>query len=186
MSGQESLGSAAISRRIPWGGATLEGHTPSRSHAVLLLQVFALTVMMIPSDTVISAIGAAGYPASLVGLFAFAAFLAATLLGLHNPLERRHPVRSVLCLMWIAAFASYVVMDRRVLSVTEQASADRYLMQLALITGVALVAAECLGSLREVRRVLRALCGGGAVCGLVAALPREGRPGRCLASVASS
>ena len=37
----------------------------SRSHAVPVLQLFALTVMVIPSDTVINAIGAAGYPAGL-------------------------------------------------------------------------------------------------------------------------
>ena len=53
---------------------------------------------------------------------------------------------------------------------TELASADRLLMQLAVITGVALVAAECLDSLRDMRRVLRALCWGGAFCGVVAAL----------------
>ena len=58
----------------------------SRSRAVLLLQVFALTLLVIPSDTVIKAIGAGGYPAALVGMFAFAAYLAAILLGLHNPL----------------------------------------------------------------------------------------------------
>ena len=34
----------------------------------MLLQVFAVAVMVIPSDTVIAPIGAAGYPASLVGV----------------------------------------------------------------------------------------------------------------------
>ena len=43
-------------------------------------------------------------------------------------------------------------------------------MQLAVITGVALVAAEFLTSLHDVRRVLRALIWGGAFCGVVAAL----------------
>ena len=43
-------------------------------------------------------------------------------------------------------------------------------MRMAVITGVALVAAECLTSLRDVRRVLRALVWGGAFCGFVAAL----------------
>jgi hypothetical protein len=142
----------------------------SRSHAVPLLQLFALTVMVIPSDTVIQAIGAGGYPAGLVGLFAFGAFVAATLLGLHHPLQHRHPVRSVICLLWAAALASYVLMDRSTLTVIQTASADRLLMQLAVITGIALVAAECLTSLSEVRRVLRALVWGGAFCGAVAAL----------------
>ena len=142
----------------------------SRSHAVPILQLFALTVMVIPSDTVIRAIGANGYPAALVGMFAFAAFIAATLLGLHNPLQERHPVRSVLCLLWLAVLATYVVMDRSALSVAQAAAADRLLMQLAVVTGIALVAAECLTSLAEVRRVLRALTWGGAFCGVIAAL----------------
>jgi hypothetical protein len=154
------------------GGSTfdLAREFASRSHAVPLLQLFALTVMVIPSDTVISAIGAGGYPAGLVGLFAFAAFVAATILGLHNPLQHRHPVRSLICLLWIAALASYVLMDRSTLSVIELAAADRVLMQFAVITGIVLVAAEWLRSLSEIRRVLRALVWGGAFCGVVAAL----------------
>ena len=125
---------------------------------------------MIPSDTVVKPIGAGGYLAALIGMFAFAAFLAVTLLGLHNPLRQRHPIRTVLCLLWLSVLASYVLMDRNALTVPELASADRLLMQLAVITGVALIAAEFLGSLHDVRRVLRVLCWGGAFCGVVAAL----------------
>jgi O-antigen ligase len=126
--------------------------------------------MVIPSDTVIKAIGAEGYAAALVGMFAFAAFGAATLLGLHHPLRERHPVRAALCVLWLSVLASYIVMDRGALTGSQVASADRLLMQLAVISGIALVAAECLRSLRDVNRVLRALTWGGAFCGLVAAL----------------
>jgi hypothetical protein len=143
---------------------------PSRSHAIPILQLFALTVMIIPSDTVIQVIGASGYPASLVGLFGFAAFVAATLLGFHNPLRRPHPVRTALCLLWLSVLVSYVLMDRGQMSLTQTASADRWILQLAAITGVALIAAECLTSLGDVRRVLRALTWGGAFCGVIAAL----------------
>jgi hypothetical protein len=135
-----------------------------------MLQLFALTAMVIPSDTVLQAIGAQGYVAALVGMFAFAAFVVATLLGLHNPLRHRHPVRAALCLLWLSVLISYVVMDRRTITVEQSAAADRLLLQVAMITGIALVAAECLNSLGEVRRVLRALTWGGAVCGVVAAL----------------
>ena len=113
----------------------------SRSHAVLMLQVFALALMVIPSDTVVGAIGAGGYPAALVGMFMFALLLAASLFGLHDPLRHRHPIRTVLCLLWLAVLASYVLMDRPV-DRGRGSSADRLLMQLAVITGVALVAAE--------------------------------------------
>ena len=45
-------------------------------------------------------------------MFVFAVFLTASLFGLHNPLEHRHPIRGLLCLLWLSALASYVLMDR--------------------------------------------------------------------------
>jgi O-Antigen ligase len=142
----------------------------SRSDAVVLLQLFALTVMIFPSDTVIGPIGAAGYPASLVGVFIFLLFLASVLLGFHNPTRHRHPIQGVLCVLWLSVLASYVLMDRGALTDTHLASADRMLIRVAVITGVVLIAAECLRSLDEVHRVLRALCWAGAFCGVVAVL----------------
>lgn len=141
-----------------------------RSQAVPLLQLFALTAMVIPSNTVIKAIGAGGYPAALVGTFAFAMFLLATVLGHHDPLRHRTPVRAVLIGLWLATLASYITMDRATAGGAGVTAADRMLMQLAVMSGVILVAAECLTSLDEVRRVLRALVWGGAFCGAVAAL----------------
>ena len=158
----------AVIPRAPTVGVV--DRIPARSHAVPILQLFALTVMVIPSDTIISSIGAAGYPAGLLGLFAFGIFLAATLLGLHNPLEHRHPIRTVLCVLWATALVSYVLMDRDTISVVEAAGADRFVLQIMVITGVALVAAEWLHSRDDVNRVLRALCWGGALCGAIAAL----------------
>ena len=157
---------------ISQSGATVELVRPIwlRSRAVILLQVFAAALFVIPSDTVVQVIGAGGYPAALIGMFGFAAFLTLCLLGLHNPLAQGHPIRAVLCLLWLSVLISYVLMDRNSLTVAELASADRLLMQLAVITGVALIAAEFLASLHDVRRVLRVVCWGGAFCGVVAAL----------------
>jgi O-antigen ligase len=141
-----------------------------RSHAVPLLMLFAVAVMVIPSNAAVQAIGASGYPASLLGMFAFAAWVGATVLGLHDPRVHRHPIRGVLCLLWLSALASYVLMDRSTLTAAEIRSADRFLIQIAVITGVAFVAADGLKSLHEIRRVLRALSWGGAFCGVVASL----------------
>ena len=140
------------------------------SDGVVLLQIFALSVMVIPSDTVIGAIGAAGYPASLVGGLIFLAFLAALLFGVHSPHSHRHPIQMVLCLFSVSVLVSYLLMDRGVLTTTQLTGGDRTLIRLAVIAGVVSVAAEWLKSLDDVHRVLRALCWGGAVCGAVAAL----------------
>ena len=136
----------------------------------MLLQLFALAVMVIPSDTVIPAVGAAGYPASLLGAFVFLVFSASVLLGFHDPTRHAHPVQAVLCVMWVSVLSSYIFMDRGRLTGIQLASADRMLIRLAVITGVALVAAEWLRSLPEVMRVVRVLCWAGAFCGVVAAL----------------
>jgi len=130
--------------------------------------VFVVLVFVFPSNTVIKAVGAAGYPAGLFGALLFALFCLSVLFGFHELGRHRHPIRGVLAVVWIALLASYIFMDRGRLSGIQLASADRMLIRFAVITGVALVAAEWLRSLDDVMRVVRALCWGMAFCGLVA------------------
>lgn len=145
-------------------------NVPSRSHGLRILQVFVVCLMVLPSDIVLKPVGGLGYPAAMVGLFAFAAWAAATLLGLHDPRANRHPIRVVLCLLWVTTLVSYVLMDRGLMDPHQLLGADRFLMQLVAMSGVTLIAAECLTSRRDIRRVLRVLSWAGAFCGLVAAL----------------
>jgi O-antigen ligase len=148
----------------------LDRQAAAPSHAVRLLQVFAITLMLLPADYVIKAIGADGYAAALVSYVLLLLWLAATLFGEHNPFARRYPVRITLAALWVVSLLSYLMMNRALMTSTQLASADRWLMQLAGVSGAVLVAAECLNSLEDVRRVLRALTWGGAICGIVAAL----------------
>jgi hypothetical protein len=135
-----------------------------------MLQVFAIAVMVFPSDTVIKAVGAAGYPAGLIGVFVFGVFFVSVLFGFHDLSSHWHPMRSVLCVIWVAVLVSYIFMDWGLLTEIQLASADRMLIRFAAVTGIALVAAEWLRSLDEVMRVVRVLCWGAAFCGLVAAV----------------
>jgi O-antigen ligase len=145
-------------------------NTATRSHAVPMLQVFAIAAMAIPSDAVVHAIGGAGYAAALIGYALILGWAAAVLFGLHDALARRSPVRISLCALWIVSLLSYALMNRATLSATDQTGADRWLLQLAGVSGVILVASECLTSIEDIRRVFRALTWGGAFCGVVAAL----------------
>jgi PST family polysaccharide transporter len=142
----------------------------SRSHAIFMVQAFAVAVMVFPSNLIIKAVGAQGYPAILIAYVMLLAWVAATLFGLHNPLNYRYPVRIALWALWLVALISYAFINPAIVGPLQQASADRWLMQLAGITGVILVTAECLRSIEDIRRVLRALTWGGAFCGIVAAL----------------
>ncbi len=142
----------------------------SRPNGVVMLQLFALALMVIPSDTVFKPVGAAGYPASLVGVFVFGVFATSVLLGSHDPTRHSRPIQGVLCVIWVSVLASYIFMDHGRLTGMALANADRVLIRFAVITGVVLVASEWLRSLHDAMRVVRVLCWGGAFCGLVAAL----------------
>ena len=141
-----------------------------RDHAVVLLQAFAVTLFVFPSDTVIKAIGAAGFVAAIIAMFGFVVWLLSTILGLHNPLDHRHPTRAALGVLWLVSLVSYCLMHRTPVSNVEDLAANRWLMQLAGVTGVALIAAECLNSLEAVKRVIRVVVAGAAFCSVVAAL----------------
>lgn len=143
---------------------------PFRLDRVRLLQAFALAVMLIPSTTVIGAVGAPGYPASLLGLGIFCVYAIAVVLGTHNPAAQRHPIQWVLGVFWVSTLTSYVLMDRAVLAGAQTRGADRFLLQLLVVSAVALVAAEWIRTLADARRVILVLCWGGAFCGVVAAL----------------
>jgi O-antigen ligase/polysaccharide polymerase Wzy-like membrane protein len=164
----------AISPRLP--GLGLHRHTSladgarNAEQAIRILQVFTLLLFAIPSVMVLRPIGAVGYPAGIVGLFAFAGWAAALLFGQVDLKWGKQPIRGVLCLIWVVSLISYGFMDRGAMTSHQLLSADRWLMQLAIMSGIALIAAEFLTSMDDVRRVVRALSWGGAFCGVVAAL----------------
>jgi O-antigen ligase len=161
---------AAISTRL-----SLAQVTEKPSHSVRLLQIFAVAVMVLPGDYVVKVIGADGYGAALVAYLMFIVWTAGSLLGQHNPFVYHYPTRVTLGWMWVASLASYVAMNRATLTAVQTTSADRWLLQLLGMSGVVLVAAEGLPTLEDVRRVIRALTWGGAVCGIVAGLQFEAK-----------
>jgi O-antigen ligase/polysaccharide polymerase Wzy-like membrane protein len=143
---------------------------PRRSSAVTLLSVMVLTLFIFPSNAVIHAVGGAGYVAALVSYVILLLYVGVTLVGQHHPTQYHSPVRTALAVLWIVSLVSYVLMDRALLNETQQVGAERWLLQMAGITGIILVASECIHTYEDVRRVLRALCWGDAICGVVAGM----------------
>jgi hypothetical protein len=148
--------------------SVLQAEKPSS--AVRILQVFSVALMVFPGYYVVSAVGADGSAAALISYFMFAVWIAGTLFGHHNPFAFHYKIRIALAWMWIVSLASYALMDRALLSSVQLAAASRWLMQLLGMSGIVFMAAEGLHTLEDIRRVLRALTWGGALCGLVAAL----------------
>ena len=154
----------------PQHSPVLTAHPGRPTQAVRLLQLYAVVLLVIPSDIVIKAIGGAAFPAGLIGMFAFLWWLVASLFGLHDPRRYPNPARLSLLTLWIATLASYIAVASALPIPLEMRAADRWVMQLVAWTGVAIVAAESIDSLDDFRAVLRALAWGGAICGTVAAL----------------
>ena len=140
------------------------------SHSVRLLQAFAISLMVLPGDYVVKVIGGDGYAAALIAYFMLLVWIAGSMLRHHNPFTYHYPIKITLAWMWVATLACYAVMDRATLTKIQTASADRWLMQLLGMSAIVLVAAEGLPTLEDIRRVLRPLTWGGAVCGIVAGL----------------
>lgn len=141
----------------------------ARSQSVPLLQIYAVLLLLVPSNRVIDAIGAEGHAASFAALSLLAVWVAATLFGFHDPRSERQPVRSALTGLWLVSLVSYALMHRRELSGMEVRGGDRWLMQLAGMTGVIVIAAT-LKRTSEIRRVLRVIVWAGAVSGVIAGL----------------
>ena len=105
--------------------------------AVRIVQVFAITLMVIPSDVVLKAIGAAGYVASLVALFGFAVYWSSVILGFRDHHAGRNPVRAALTLLWIVTLVSYAYSHSIIeLTPAQSLAGDRWIMQLMGVAGI--------------------------------------------------
>jgi hypothetical protein len=161
-------------RRTIEPGADLLGNPagwgPPMPQAVVYLQVYALVLMIVPSDNVIDAIGGSAHLAGLIGLGGFVWWLASALFRIHDPRQYPSPIRLSFLVLWIASLASYLAMALVKPELIEVNGADRWIMEIACWTGVGLIAMEGLNSLADFKRVLRALAIGGAICGGIAAI----------------
>lgn len=146
------------------------GRFSGSRQAALLLQVFVVAAFVVPSDSVLRVIGAAGYPAGIVAVLLFVGWLVTALLGFHDPIHTRHPVRGALGLLWICTLLSYAGMPRYAPNETQRLSADRWLLLLLGVSGVILVAAEHLREPRDVLRVVRTVVWGATFSAVVAML----------------
>jgi hypothetical protein len=138
--------------------------------AVRIVQAFAIALFVFPSNSVVKAVGANGYVASLVGLAAMAVWVCSVGFWHHNPFERRNPLRFGFALLWTSSLISYGLMSLSSQTERVQLASGRWLLQLAMMTGVAFVAAEGIRTLHGIRRVVRAVVLGASVASIVGLL----------------
>ena len=143
--------------------------------AVTMLRIEIWLLVLIPSDLVIGPLGGAGSPAYLLGALLLVWWAITVLDPSFDGPRPCVPLRIVLAGVWVATLASYTKMHMHEVPVTESNTADLFLLELAVFSGIALVAAEGLRTRDDVMAVVRTLVSAVAVMAAIAIL--QFRPG---------
>ncbi len=139
-------------------------------HVTIALGTYAIALFVFPSDLVLRIVGGQGYVAGLIALLLFAAWAVSCVLGAHEPFSVRHPTRGAVAYLTVTSLVCWALTPLHGLTATQQLAADRWILMLAAIAGVVLVAAEGLGSVSALFKVIRLAVFGAAFCAFVAIL----------------
>ncbi|HEY9314825.1 O-antigen ligase family protein [Williamsia sp.] len=140
----------------------------SVDRAPWLLRAVAVTVFLIPPNFVFAPLGANGFVAMILALFVFGLWITSAAWGLHDPVGFRNPARLALGILWFVTAASYVVMSAGPAGLAGRMSADRWVLTLMAITGIALTTAEFVRGPAAIRSLIRAMTWGATLCAMIA------------------
>lgn len=158
----------SVSCGRPRSGGNIVKARENAQRAIFLVRLCVISIFVFPPDMVVDAIGAVGYVAMLIGLLLFVLWVGSTLMGQHDPLQFRSPVRWALGVMWLATVVSYIAMPLEGLTFVQRAAADRWLLTLCGISGIVLVTSEGVRSLSSATVLVRSLVTAGTISSLVA------------------
>lgn len=137
----------------------------TRWDAVAPLTVFLVLLMVIPSSYIFEPLGAAGTPATLIGVVLFIWYLLTWL----NPAARlargRQPVRFAALMFFCTVLVTYLSASRHAMSTAEVNGLDRGPILAVGWLGVLLVAADGIDSVDHIKTLLRRIVTGGTVLG---------------------
>lgn len=143
----------------------------TRRDAVTLLTVWLVLLWGLSAGWVLAPLGAVGTPAAMWGVGLFAIWVAARLAGRADPLAPGlQPVRLAIGVYLAVNAASYAMAHTRVLTTLEASSADRRMILLASLAGVALLAADGIDSRARLDTLLRRSVTAAGLVAAVAAL----------------
>jgi O-antigen ligase len=141
-----------------------------RFDAATALVCYVVLLVAIPSALVVGPLGAAGTPAGLFGVFLLGWWISERAVGRFAVWRAKQPTRARLYAFQISILLSYVAGMLRPIYSEEIRSADRGLISVAAWSGVALIAADGIGTRDRLDRVLKTLVMAGAALASVGIL----------------
>lgn len=139
----------------------------SRRDPAAVLSLFGLVLLLIPARLVFPGVGGIGTPANLIALTCLAWWIAAFIVPSLGRATGPQPVRPALLFFVVTTLLSYAFAFHRPLTDLEVSGADRSLIALAALLGVALIAADGLQSRERLDALLRRLLILGSVVALI-------------------
>lgn len=133
-----------------------------------LLRAVAVCAFVFPANFVFAPLGASGFVAMILALGVFVLWVTSAAWGLHDPVDSRTPIRLSLGVLWLVTSASYLAMSVGPAGLDGRMSADRWVLTLAAITGIALTTAEAVRGPDAIRSLVRALTLGATLCAAIA------------------
>jgi polysaccharide biosynthesis protein PslJ len=134
---------------------------------VAVLSVWLVLLFGLPERLVVPAVGAAGAPAALLSLALLGWWLLARLVPSLTVGGGSQPIRQALVVFGWITLLVYMVALLRGLPPVQQRAADRYLLTMAGVAGVALVIADGVRSRARLDTLLRRVTLGGAALALM-------------------
>lgn len=152
------------------GPVTSAAHrtAPTGPRGVIVLQIVAVMLLVVPTGAKVTGLGANGTPAGVVAVLGLGLWIAMVLIGQHDPMRHRYPTRWTLITLWIVSLTSYIASQRRDRSPVEISGADRWILTMLALSGVILLASETIRTLDALLTLVRTLIWAGAFCGFVA------------------
>ena len=143
--------------------SALPTRSDSSGDALNALTVYLVVIFAIPARLVISPLGAAGTPGTIMGLGFFGWWAMARLVPSLGVARAFSPLRVALALLAGSILCSYAWGSLHSLPGAQRTAADLGLLSIFSLVGIALVAMDMLGSQASVEKLLRRMVIAGAI-----------------------
>lgn len=134
-----------------------------RGDAASPVIVFTILILLIPARLRIAPLASLGTPASLIGLSAFGLWVYGRIFSRSSSVGARQPLLWAFAILSAVVLASNIALAFRAHDIIESKAADRGILLLLSMVGIAMLAADTLRTREQIRRVLQAI----AACGTI-------------------
>ncbi|WP_084964935.1 O-antigen ligase family protein [Thermoactinospora rubra] len=141
-----------------------------RTPARVLLTVYLVMLLLVPSRFIIGPLGSAGTLAGVLGVGLLCWYWIAWLSPRSQVVQERQPLRMMLGFVLFAVLAGYAAAMTRHMLGAERNAADVALINIASWLGIALMAADSLSSLHDLEAIRRRMVNCGVVVAAVGIL----------------